>query len=49
MKFILCFYFQTDVVDSNGYTPLGLAVQNGKLEVVNYLITEKNIDPKGTY
>ena len=46
---VLCSYFQTGVVDSNGYTPLGLAVQNGMLEVVNYLITEQNIDPKGTY
>ena len=42
-------HFQLGVVYSDGYTPLGLAVQNGKLEVVEYLITEQHIDPKGTY
>ena len=43
------FLFQPGVVDSDGHTPLGLAVQNGKLKVVTYLITEQNIDPKGMY
>ena len=37
------------MVDSDGHTPMGLAVKNEKLEVVKYLITEQNIDPKGTY
>ena len=44
----LCSHFQSGVVGSDGYTPLGLAVQNGKLKVMKYLITEQNIDPKGT-
>ena len=45
----MCFHFQSGVVDSDGYTPLGLSVQNERLNVVKYLITEQNIDPKGMY
>ena len=45
----MCSHFQSGVVDSDGYTPLGLAVKNERLKVVNYLITEQNMDPKGTY
>ena len=37
------------MVDSDGHTPLGLAIQDGKLEVMKFLITEQNIDPKGMY
>ena len=43
------FHCQLGVVDSDGYTPLGLAVKNERLKVVKYLITEQNMDPKGTY
>ena len=42
-------HFQPDVVNKDGYTPLGLAVEYERLKVVKYLITEQNIDPKGTY
>ena len=42
-------HFQPGVVNRNGYTPLGLAVKNERLKVVKYLITEQNVDPKGTY
>ena len=35
------------MVNKDGLTPLRLAVQNGKLEVVNYLIVEQNVDLKG--
>ena len=42
-------YFQPVVVNKDGRTPLKLAVHNGKLEVVNYLITERNIEPAGKY
>ena len=42
-------HFQPGVVNDDGYTPLGLAVQYEKLKVVNYLITEQNVDPKGMY
>ena len=42
-------HFQPGVVDSDGHTPLGLAVKNERLKVVKYLITEQNIDPKGMY
>ena len=45
----LCSHFQSGVVDSARQTPLRLAIQNGKLNVVKYLITEQNIDPKGMY
>ena len=45
----LCSHFQSGVVDSARQTPLGLGIQNGKLDVVKYLITEQNIDPKGMY
>ena len=45
----MCSHFQSGVVDSARQTPLGLAIQNGKLEVVKYLITEQNIDTKGIY
>ena len=40
-------YFQPGVVDKDGRTPLRLAVKNGKLEVVNYLIVEQNVGLKG--
>ena len=43
------FHFQLGVVDSDGYTPLGLAVKNERLKVVKYLITEQKMDPKGMY
>ena len=42
-------HFQPGVVNKDGRTPLRLAVQNGKLEIVNYLITEQNIEPTGKY
>ena len=42
-------HFQPGVVNSRGYTPLRLAVKYEELKVVNYLITEQNVDPKGTY
>ena len=45
----LCSHFQPGVVNRDGYTPLGLAVKNERLKIVKYLITEQNIDPKGTY
>ena len=45
----MCCYFQPGAVNSDGYTPLGRAVKNEELNVVKYLITERNIDPKGTY
>ena len=45
----VCSHFQLGVVDSDGYTPLGLAVKNERLRVVKYLITEQNVDPKRTY
>ena len=44
---ILCSYFQPGVVDKDGHTPLRLAVQNGKLQVVNYLIVEQNVGLQG--
>ena len=43
----VCSNFQPDVVSKDGFAPLGLAVINGKLEVVKYLISEQYIDPKG--
>ena len=46
---ILCSHFQPGVVDKAGHTPLSLAVQNGKLEVVNYLIVEQNVGLQGRY
>ena len=46
---LTCMYFQPGVVTKDGRTPLKLAVQNGKLEVVNYLITGQNIEPTGKY
>ena len=46
---ILCSYFQPGVVDKDGRTPLRLAVQNGKLEVVNYLIVKHNVGLQGMY
>ena len=46
---ILCSYFQPVVVDKDGRTPLRLAIQNGKLEVVNYLIVQQNIGLQGMY
>ena len=46
---ILCSYFQPGVVDKKGRTPLRLAIQNGKLEVVNYLIVEQNVGVQGMY
>ena len=46
---ILCSYFPPGVVDKDGRTPLRLAVQNGKLEVVNYLIFQQNVGLKGMY
>ena len=45
----MCSDFQLGLVNSDGYTPLGLAVMNERLKVVKYLITEQNMDPKGTY
>ena len=42
-------HFQPGVVNDDGYTPLGLAVEYERLKVVKYLITEKNVDPNGTY
>ena len=42
-------HFLPGVVNDDGYTPLGLAVKNERLKVVKYLITEQNINPKGTY
>ena len=42
-------HFQPGVVNSRGYTPLGLAVKNERLKVVKYLTTEQNIDLKGRY
>ena len=45
----MCSHFQPGVVDSDGYTPLGLAVKNERLKVVKYLITEQKMDPKGMY
>ena len=42
-------HFQPGVVNNDGYTPLGLAVLNGKLKVVKYLTTEQNIDLRGMY
>ena len=42
-------HFQPAVVNSRGYTPLGLAVESKWLHIVKYLITEQNVDPKGTY
>ena len=42
-------HFQPGAVNNGGYTPLGLAVKNEWLKVVKYLITEQNVDPKGTY
>ena len=42
-------HFQPGVVNKGGYTPLGLAVINERLKIVKYLITEQNVDPKGTY
>ena len=44
-----CSHFQPGVVNGDGYTPLGLAVKNERLNVVKYLITEENMDPNGTY
>ena len=46
---ILCSYFQPGVVDKDGHTPLRLAVQNGKLEVVNYLIVKHDVGLQGMY
>ena len=37
------------MVDKDGRTPLRLAVQIGKLEVVNHLIVEQNVGLKGMY
>ena len=37
------------MVDKDGRTPLKLAVRNGKLEVVNYLIVQQNVGLKGRY
>ena len=42
-------HFQPGVVNSRGYTPLGLAVINERLKVVKYFTTEQNIDLKGIY
>ena len=44
-------HFQPGVVNSRGYTPLGLAVIkfNNWLKVVKHLTTEQNIDLKGMY
>ena len=41
-------HFQPGVVNDAGYTPLGLAVKYERLKIVKYLITEQNMDPKGT-
>ena len=42
-------HFQPGVVNSRGYTPLGLAVKYEKLTIVKYLTTELNIDLRGMY
>ena len=34
-------------VTSDGLTPLGLAVREGKLDTIKYLITEYNVDVNG--
>ena len=49
MFLYVCSYFQPGVVNKYGYTPLRLAVINKRLEVVKYLVTERNIDLKGAY
>ena len=42
-------HFQPGVVNSRGYTPLGLAVINERLKVVKYFTTEQNINLRGMY